>query len=201
MLDVTRPIPHLPRVPRLLILIAILPIVAAFVARWWFGMRILAGQGKRQCRCDIEKWNATYGAENLPVSKEGDAQVYASLLRKAALVDWKTRDPKAAASREGSRRFGMAVPPLSLMVAILAVFVAKIGVTMAIAIFLLAIAFSVFISYISIAPELKAILITSRRLRDSGIFYRRDDEDAVIETAAALAWKEAAPPVFNLIQR
>ncbi len=201
MLDVPLPLPHLPRVPRLLILLAILPIVVAFVARWWFGMRILAGQGKRQCRCDIEKWHKTFGAGNLPVSKEADARVYADFLRKSALADWKTREPKAAASREGARRFGMAVPPLSLMIAILAVFVAKIGITMAIAIFLLAIAFSVITSYLSIAPELKAILITSRRLRDAGVFYRRDDEDAVIEATTALVWKESAPPVFNLIQR
>ncbi len=186
---------------RLLILIAALPIVAAFVARWWFGMRILSSEGRRQCSCDLARWEKAFGPENLPPSKNGDASIYAALLRKSALADWNTRAPKAAASREGARRFGMAVPPLSLMVAILAVFVMKIGVPMAIAIFLLAIAFSVIISYLSIAPELNAMLAASRRLRDSGVFHRRDDEDAVINAANALVWKEAAPPVFNLIQR
>lgn len=186
---------------RLLILLAALPIIAAFVARWYFGMRIIAAVGRRQCRCDIEKWHSAFGEQNLPVAKEADAVVYAELLRKCSLEDWKTRDPKSAASREGARRFGMAVPPLSLMIAVLAIVVGKIPIAGAIAIFLLAIAFSAFISYISIAPELRAILITSRRLRDAGIFYRRDDEDAVIKTLTALAWKEAAPPVFNLIQR
>jgi len=186
---------------RLLILLAIVPIIAAFVARWWLGMRILAATGKRQCRCDLEKWHEAFGAENLPVSNEADAKVYAELLRKSALEDWKTREPKAAASREGARRFGMAVPPLSLMIAVLAIIVGKIPITGAIAIFLLAIAFSVFISYLSIAPELKAVLTTARRLRDTGVFYRRDDEDAVIQVTTALVWKEAAPPVFNLIQR
>jgi len=186
---------------RLLILLAVVPIIAAFVARWWLGMRILAATGKRQCRCDLEKWHNAFGAENLPVSNEADAKVYAELLRKSALEDWKTREPKAAASREGARRFGMAVPPLSLMIAVLAIIVGKIPVTGAIAIFLLAIAFSVFISYLSIAPELKAVLTTARRLRDTGVFYRRDDEDAVIKATTALVWKEAAPPVFNLIQR
>lgn len=186
---------------RFLILIAALPIVAAFVARWWFGLKILASNGRHQSRCDLEKWSKTFGAENLPLSKEGDARVYAELLRKTALADWRVRDPKAAASRESARRFGMAVPPLSLMVAVLAIVVGKIPVTGAIAIFLLAIAFSVIIAYLSIAPELKAILITSRRLRDSHSFPRRDDEDAVIRSTTALAWKESAPPVFNLIQR
>lgn len=186
---------------RLLILIAALPIVAAFLARWWFGMRVLSTEGRRQCSCDLDKWEKTFGPGNLPPSKNGDATLFAALLRKSALAHWATRDPKAAASREGARRFGMAVPPLSLMIAVLAVIVGKIPIAGAIAIFLLAIAFSVIISYLSIAPELNAILISSRRLRDTGIFHRRDDEDAVIETANAIAWKEGAPPVFNLIQR
>ncbi len=164
-------------------------------------MKVLAETGKRQCRCDLEKWVKAFGPENLPLAKEADARVYAELLRKTSLADWRTRDPKAAASRESARRFGMAVPPLALMVAILAVFVAKIGVTMAIAIFLLAIAFAAVISYLGIAPELNAMLTTSRRLRDLHIFPRSDDEEAVIAATSALVWKEAAPPVFNLIQR
>lgn len=186
---------------RLLILLAALPIVAAFLARWWFGMRILSTDSRCQCSCDLDRWEKTFGSENLPPSKSGDAKIYAACLRKSALTDWGTRDPKAAASREGARRFGMAVPPLSLMIAILAIIVGKIPVTGAIAIFLLAIAFSVIISYLSIAPELNAILITSRRLRDTSVFHRRDEEDAVIAAANALAWKEAAPPVFSLIQK
>ncbi len=186
---------------KLLTLLAALPIVVAFVARWWFGMRVLASEGKRQCRCDLSRWEKSFGPEHMPVAEEADARVYAELLRRTSLAEWRTRDPKAAASREGARRFGMAVPPLSAMVAIFALILVKIPPVGAIAIFLLAIAFSVIISYLSIAPELKAILTTSRRLRDTGVFYRRDDEDAVIEAANALAWKEAAPPVLNLIQR
>lgn len=186
---------------RLLILLAALPIVAAFLARWWFGMRILSSAGRRQCSCDLTRWEKAFGSASLPLSEKGDASIFAARLRESALADWKTRNPKAAASRESARRFGMAVPPLSLMVAILAVFVMKIGVTGAIAIFLLAVAFSVIISYLSIAPELNAILLTARRLRDSGIFHRRDDEDSVIEAASALVWRESAPPVFNLIQK
>lgn len=186
---------------RVLTLIAALPIIVAFLARWWFGMRILSTAGRRQCSCDLSRWESSFGKENLPPAKNGDARIFAELLRKSALADWKTRDPKAAASREAARRFGMAVPPLSLMIAILAIIVGKIPVIGALAIFLLAIAFSVIISYLSISPELKAILVSSRRLRETGIFHRRDDEDAVIQAAAALAWKEGAPPVFNLIQK
>ncbi len=186
---------------RLLILLAALPIIVALVGRWWFGMRILARVGKRQCTCDIARWSKAFGDEHLPVSKNADARVYAELLRASALKDWQTREPKAAASRAAIRRFGMAVPPLSAMIAILGLIVGRIPAAGAISIFLLAIAFAVIISYLSIAPELKATLISGRRLRDAGIFFRRDDEDAVIEATNALVWKEAAPPVFNLLQK
>lgn len=186
---------------RLLIIIAAIPILITFGIRWWFGMRVLASSARRQCTCDLEKWNRAFGAENLPVSEKGDAIIYATLLRKNALADWKTRESKTAISREGVRRFGLAVPPLALMIAILGTIVGRIPVAGAIAIFLLAIAFAAVISYLGIAPELKAILVTNRRLRDTRIFPRSDDEQAVIELATALAWKEAAPPVFNLIQK
>ena len=192
---------HSPAVPRLLILLAALPILAAFVGRWWFGLKILAQYGRHQCKCDIERWNHTFGADNLPISATGDARIYADFLRKAALLDWKTREPKAAGSREGTRRFCTAVPPLSLMIAILALFVAKIGVSMAIAIFLSAIAACAITSYLSIAPELKAVLTATRRMKDAGIFQRSDDTEAIGHAAIALVWRESAPPIFNLIQR
>ena len=95
----------------------------------------------------------------------------------------------------------MAVPPLSLLIVILGVIVGRVPAIWAIPVFLLAIAVSVVFSYLSIAPELNAMLMASRRLRASGAFHRRDDEDAVIAATTALVWKESAPHVFNLIQR
>lgn len=198
--SLSRLVPSL-AVVRFLILIAALPIIAAFVARWWLGLRILSSTGRRQCSCDLALWEKAFGAENPPPSKSGDAVLFAGALRKIALADWKTREPKAAASREGVRRFGMAVPPLSLMIVVLGIIVGRVPAIWAIPVFLLAIAFAVIVSYLSVAPELKAMLLASRRLRDSGVFHRRDDEDAVIAATTALAWKESAPPVFNLIQR
>ena len=187
--------------PRFLILLAALPIIAAFLIRWWLGVRVLSAQGRRQCSCDPHLWEKTFGSAHLPTSNAADARLFAAALRKAALADWKTREPKAAAAREGTRRFGMAVPPLSLMVVLLGVMVGRVPLIWALPVFLLAVALSAIFSYLGVAPELKATLLASRRLRDSRAFHRRDDEDAVIACAAALVWKEAAPPVFKLIQR
>lgn len=186
---------------RFLILLAALPIVVAFVARWWLGLRVLSSAGRRQCSCDPALWEKAFGPDHLPPSKSGDARLFAEALRKCALADWKTREPKTAASREGVRRFGMAVPPLSLLVVILGIIAFRVSTIWVIPVFLLAIAFAVIFSFLSVAPELNAMLLASRRLRDSGTFHRRDDEDAVIAATTALVWKESAPPIFNLIQR
>lgn len=187
--------------PRLLILLAALPIIVTLVVRWWFGLRLLKSSLEHPCTCNLEKWKQTFGEQQLPVTSSGNSIMFAELLRKTALADWRVRDKKAAIAREGTRRFGMAVPPFSAMIVILAVVVGRIPLAYGIAIFLIATAFSAIIAYLSIAPEIQALLITSRRLRESGIFHRRDDEDAVIQAAVALSWKEAAPPIFNLIQR
>lgn len=186
---------------KLLIIISAFPIIAAFLLRWWFGTRLLSSTGTRQCSCNLGKWEETFGKDTLPPSATADASVHAELLHKAALADWKTREPKAAATREAVRRFGMAVPPLTAMVAILGMLVGRIPFGIVIGIFFLSIALAATFAYLGLAPELRTIALTARRLRDTRIYARRDDEDAVIQAATALAWKDAAPPIFNLIQR
>ncbi|MES2981904.1 MAG: hypothetical protein V4727_06295 [Verrucomicrobiota bacterium] len=185
---------------RLLIFIAVIPIIITLLVRWWLGIRLLKSSAELSCSCDLEKWKHTFGEQHLPVSSPGTQIMFAELLRKSALADWRERDRKLAISREGTRRFGMAVPPLTAMIVILGIVVGRVTPSFGIAIFLLATAFSAVIAYLSIAPEINAILTTARKLRTSGIFHRRDDEDAVIQAAVAIAWKEAAPPIFNLLQ-
>lgn len=186
---------------KLLIIISAFPILAAFLLRWWFGTRVISSTGKHQCTCNLAKWEKSFGKKHLPPSADADARIHAEYLHNAALADWKIREPKAAATREAVRRFGMAVPPLTAMVAILGMLVGRIPFGIVIAVFLLAIALAATFAYLGLAPELRAVAITARRLRDTRIYARRDDEDAVIQAATALAWKQAAPPIFNLIQR
>jgi len=180
---------------RLLLIFSILPILAAMAARWWFGLRVLADEGKRLCRCNPERWPATPAD-----ATEQSASELGRQLRLRALEEWKERDPKAAASRENSRRFGMAVPPMSGIIAVFAFIVAKIGLAGAMAVFASATALSCAFGLLSLAPELRAIAVTARKLREDRNLPRRDDEDAVIHCAIAHAWKETLPPVVSLIQ-
>jgi hypothetical protein len=185
---------------RLLFLFSILPIAAALIARWWFGLRVIEECGGAACRCDLEKWTPSVETSSSPQRAEQPAAEFGRQLRLSALADWRISDPKAAASRENSRRFGIAVPPLSGIVAVMAIIVAK-SPQVAISLFLAAVAFSAVVGLLSIAPELVAISAAAKKLRDKRCFVRRDDEDAVVRCAMAYAWKETLPPIFSLLQR
>ncbi len=186
---------------RLLLFFSALAIAGVLIARWWFGMRVLLSEGKRVCRCDLGKWMPTNDDTALIHRAEETAGEFGKQLRLKALAEWKDIDPKRAASRESSRRFGMAVPPLSGVVALMAVLVAKIPIIGALAAFLAATSLSAILGVISLAPELQAIMSAARKLRESRSFPNRDDEEAVIRCALAHAWKETLPPVLQMLQR
>lgn len=121
-------------------------------------------------------------------------------LRLTALARWRERDPRAAASRESSRRFGMAVPPLSALVVVFAVLMVKVPVFGGIAIFVAAVALSAAIGLSSLGTELRAIASAARDLRNARAFRRSAEEDAVIDCAIAHAWAETVPPILRLLQ-
>lgn len=186
---------------RLLLLLSVIPIALALVSRWWFGMRVLATEGRRPCRCDLARWMPAPGDTAVIHRAEETAGEFGRQLRLKALAEWRERDPKAAASREGSRRFGTAVPPLSGIIAVFGALVAKIPVMGAIAIFLAATAVAAVIGLLALAPELRAIALTARKFRENRSFTRSEDEDAVVNCAVAHAWKEAVPPILGMLQR
>jgi hypothetical protein len=186
---------------KLLFMFAGVAVAASLIARWWFGIRVLANEGGRPCRCDLSKWLPSPGDEALIHRAEESAAEFGSQLRLKALAEWRERNPKAAASRESARRFGLAVPPLSGIVAIMAAIIAKIPVLGAIAVFMAATALAAMLGILSLAPELQAIMHSARKLRENKSFPRRDDEDAVIQCAMAHAWKETLPPILKILQK
>jgi hypothetical protein len=186
---------------RIILILSLLPIILALVARWWFGLRLLATQGSRTCRCDLTRWLPPPGDGAAVHRAENTAAEFGRELRLKALAEWHARDPKAAAAREGTRRFGMAVPPLTAMVAMMAVLVGRVPIVGAIAILLAATALAAVFSLLTLAPELRAIAHSARQMRKNRIFPDETDETSVIQCAIAEAWQAAAPPMLRLLQR
>jgi hypothetical protein len=183
---------------RLLFLLSILPVIGALIARWYFGLRVLAIEGKRLCRFD--RVREVYTGENSSIEiKEGPAAGLGKLLHTAALAEWKTRDPKRAAARESARKFGLAVPPIALIIAIFAMIVGRVSIYGGFVLFLAAIALSVVTNLLTLGTELTAIAITSRKLREARAFTTRDDEEAVTRSALAHAWADCIPPILRFL--
>ena len=186
---------------RLLLLLSAILIAAALVARWWFGLRVLQEFGGRPCRCDLARWTPVLPDTEVVMRAEESAYEFGRQLRLKALVEWREENPKGAASREGSKRFGMAVPPLSGIVAVMAVVVVKIPVMGSISILFAATALSAVFGVLSLAGELAAINRAARKMRETRGFTRSDDEEAVVRCAMAHAWADTFPPILKIIQR
>jgi hypothetical protein len=186
---------------RLILIISLLPIALALVARWWFGLRVLASEGTRACRCDLARWMPAPGDDAALHRAENSAAEFGRELRLKALAEWHERDPKAAKAREGTRRFGMAVPPLGGVVAIMGMLVGRIPAIGGIAILLGASALAAVFSLLSLPAELRAIADSARRIRENKSFPAEADELAVIECAMAHAWDAALPPILRWLQR
>jgi hypothetical protein len=186
---------------RFLIILAILPLAIALVARWWFGLRVLASGRTRACRCDLTNWMPAPGDDAAVHRAENSAAEFGRDLRLKALADWQARDPKAAKAREGMRRFGIAVPPLSGVIGIMGLLVGRIPVMGAAAILLGASALAAVLSLLTLPAELRAIAASARGMRENRSFPAEADGLAVIRCAMAHAWDAALPPILRWLQK
>jgi hypothetical protein len=184
---------------RLILFLSIFPTVIAWFCRWWFGLRALKENGVRMCRLDLNKWFPYPGDAGVHRSEE-TASTFGFQLRRHALEQWLLDDPKAAASRKGVQRFGLAVPPLSVLIAAFAVLVAKITVLGGFAVVLAAVALACSFSLLAIPKELRALARVVQKLREARSFPRGDDEEAVINCAVAHVWIDSLPPILQWLQ-
>jgi hypothetical protein len=93
----------------------------------------------------------------------------------------------------------MAVPPLTIAVVLFALIAARIPIPGAIAIFLASTALSSAMGILSIGAELRAVALFSKRVRESRVFSRQDDEEAVLRCAVAEVWLDSLPPILRWI--
>jgi hypothetical protein len=186
---------------RFILILSILPIAAAMLARWWFGLRVLAGEGRRSCRCDLSRWTPAPGDTAVIHRAEKSAAEFGDELRTKALAKWHEEEPKAAAARENSRRFGLAVPPLSAVIAAFALLAGRVPLMGAVAIVFAASAIAAAFGLLSLPAELRAIARHARVMRERKCFPTDDDEETVIRCAIAHAWNESLPPILRWLQR
>jgi hypothetical protein len=149
--------------PQFLLLPSLVIIAACLGLRWWFGIRSIAdcAESTRQA---------------------------GTALRARALSHWATTDRRASASRAGTLRFGIATPPLALLIVIFAVVIGKIPIWVALAIVLGVTAAAAALGILTLPAE----LMTIQRFRDDPVPPER-----VRRAALAEAWNQSIPPVLR----
>jgi ABC-type transport system involved in cytochrome bd biosynthesis fused ATPase/permease subunit len=185
---------------RLIVIVSLLPIIIAMVTRWWFGLRVLASEGKRRCHCDLTRWVPTTDGKSSVRRSDETAAGFGRELRNQALQSWRENEPQAAIARENSRRFAAVVPPLAVMVAAMALLVGKLSVMGVFAVLFASTALAAAMTLLTLPAELRAIARHAQRVRSEKSFPDRDDEQAVIDSATAHAWDASTPHILRLLQ-
>ena len=185
---------------RILLIVSVLPVAATLLLTWWFGTRVLWREGKRLCRADLGTWTPDEETKGAAQSSEATAKVFGIQVRNKALKHWKEQSPKLAKAREGNRAFGMAVPPLSGVIAIFAVVVGRIPPFGAIALFVLGTAVSTIMGMLSLPSELTAVRRYIKSEHFKGSFPNSYDEESVIACALAQVWESGLPPILRWLQ-
>ena len=184
--------------PRIILIISVIPIVAAMLVTWWFGTRVLWLEGKRKCRCDLGRWLPDPGDKKEVHRADATAKEFGIQLRKKALKHWKEQSPKIAKAREGNRAIGMIAPPFA---AILGIFFIVTGKPfLAVAIFFAATAISTIMGMASLPAELTAIRRYIQSGAIKGCFPNSYDEESVIACALAQVWDSNLPPILKWFQ-
>lgn len=182
---------------RALLIISCLPIALAVAARWWFGLRVLAAIGTRECRVDLTRWPQRTTAENPVIRSQQKINDLGAELREQALVAWRAIDPSLPKIRDNAKQFGLAAPPLSIMIAVFAVVLGKVSVSTALIGVAAITSFAVLLDLLSFPNELRAITFHAQtRLKQGGI-PNRDEAVTVLRSAIAHAWQQALPPALR----
>lgn len=183
--------------PRILLLLSVLLIVAAVMARGWYGKRIIAGYGGRRCRVNGGSWQSLFGDQVKAPAAESSAADCGRALREAALVQWEQENLAAFRGREAARRFGLGVPPFTLVVVVFALAVAKMPAFTGVAVVFAATALAVMFGLVSIGTELRAVAAAAKQARARHLFPRQEDEEAAIACARAEVWMNTLPPILR----
>ena len=186
---------------RLLLILSLIPIAIALALRWWYGVRVLANLSGDPCRSDLKRWLPAPGDNSVVHRADGTAGAFGEQLRLKALNAWNTENPRAFRSRENARRFGLAVPPLSGIIAVFAVLVAKIPPIGLLVVPLAATAVAAVFGLLALPAELAAIAHYARKIRELRAFPDADHEESVIRCAIALAWDLALPPILRCLNK
>jgi hypothetical protein len=208
---------------RILLIIGLLPILAALIARQAARGRMRRGAGGRGNRLvlagaltaeDLAREVLRVGGAEAEVVAEGngwfpamrgplkipadcagatDAVSLGIAVQEAGLRLLAGRSRQSVESRMQVLRFGAGAPAMSMLIAIFAVFAMRGAIGWILAGVVLVSGFACLVQLLGITVELHAATLGAAALRKSGRIHRVSDFEAIESAARAAAWRRALP--------
>lgn len=180
-------------VPRLLILISLLVLIAAWVARWWFWKRVRDKGRRVECSMTVSELCEKLGKPRKKLNELKDAAALGSALRDCGL---RLLEGDGLALAKKRRTGWWSLKILPVLVAVIFVFsmiFQRIAPAWILAVGLLIIALHVVLRVIGLGVELKAVRRGLDEFEKKGGFRRMSEEEAIVDCARASVWETILP--------
>ncbi len=160
-------------------------------------------QEKVEVRTPAQRWAAAadMGGQWLSLPRDSASGMTAYAHGQAALQVGlyllSLKDPKALARRRWAIRFGHVFPVFTTMVVIFAVIVARLAGLWGFGIIMASCGLAACAQLLALSAERRACALTAVVLEKKRIFPRLSDEEAVITSARAHAWRAILPGILS----
>lgn len=180
--------------PKILLLISLLTLIVAWVARWWFWSRSRDRGRRVECSLTESELREALGFPRKKPSEARDAATLGSALRECGLRLLE-KDGMALARKRRTGWWSLKILPglLAVILAFALVF-QRVQPIWVLGVGLLVIALHVVLRVSGISVELKAVRRGLDELeRKKARFRRMSEEEAVVECARASVWQTILP--------
>lgn len=182
-----------PAVWKLVILLALLPLVGAWIARHWFWSRVRLDGVRRDCGTSVNELSARLGLPGVRRGTECNAAALGNTLRESGLLLLEKEGHPLAKARIRGAYLTKALPALVGVIAVFATLSKRVPAGWAIAGALGALALWTLLRLSSMAIEWRAVARGVEALKAQRALTRADDEEVVIRCAKASVWSTVWP--------
>lgn len=174
----------------ILIIIGIIPVAAYWAGRYFIYQKTTLALGQHDCRISTEDLAQRMGlVQKIPRSLRGKrhSSALAEIVMLAGLAVLKRDHLKAVSMRERADLFALAIAPLSLLVAVFAIFVGK-SIIISLVCVVIVNAIAALMKFTSMTIAKHAAVVGTKLLQEARI-PRISDEQLIENCVKVLAWK------------
>ena len=178
---------------RILIIIALLTLITAWIARWWFWKRVRDKGRRVECSMTVSELCEKLGQPRKKQNDLKDAAALGSAMRDCGLRLLE-KDGLTLAKKRRTGWWSLKILPV--LVAIIFVFALvfqRIAPAWILGVGLMVIALHVVLRVSGLGVELKAVRRGLEEFEKKGKFRRMSEEEAIVDCARASVWETILP--------